>query len=285
MLKDVISTISEQVSQFTSPHTVTGVVSSKDSGIGYSRTPYEQEKATPSPTNATPTLPTASEFSTASSSTLYQGLSSLWLQLLISRLTLRLYGQDELGAASPAHGGAQDGGCGSVRCAPIRMSIEVESVSVQLDIQERCTDVIFKVSSMECALSKFETKSPPPGRGQWVPYLDNSNGKLFSTSSSNLSAEVLQATASGQQNSDVLVSPSYHSTLSSAAPKFQPSFLYMKGHLPHGNRVTKPVKVEVSVCAFEAVLWLPMFTFVQSVVAYGGSATKPLQQVRGHQND
>lgn len=269
MLKDMVSTISEQVSKLTMPHVPAGV-SSNDSGIGYSRTPNKQEPATPSPTNATPTtLPMASEISTASSSTLYQGLSSLWLQLLVSRLTFRLYGRDKL-RASP---GPRD----SERCAPVRISVEVESVSVQLDVQERCTDVIFKISNMECNFSRLTPDSPPSGQGQWVPYLDNCNGKLFSTSSSNLSDDVLQATAPGQQNSEFLVSPSYHSTLSSA-PKFQPSFLYVKGLLPHGGKVTKAVKVDVRVCAFEVVVWLPVFEFVQSVVASGVTP----HQVRGH---
>lgn len=275
MLMDTVSTISEQVSLLATPLSPTGA-SSKDSGIGYSRTPNEQEQATPSPTNATPTnLPMPSEISTTSSSILYQGLSSLWLQLLVSRVTLRLYGRDEP-RTSPAH---HDGRCGSDRCAPVRVSLEVESVSMQVDVQERCTDVIFKISSMECDFLKLKADSPPTGCGQWVPYLDNSNGKLFSTSSSNLSDEVLQATVPGQQNSGLVVSPSYRVALGSA-PKFQPSFLYVKGLLPHGGKVTKAVKVEVSVCAFEAVIWLPVFKLVQSVVAASGRTTVA-QQVKG----
>lgn len=267
-----MSTISEQVSLLAIPLSLTGV-GSEDSGIGYSRTPNEQEKATPS-SNATPTdPPAASEISTASSSILYQGLSSLWLQLLVSRVTLRLYSRDDT-RTSPAN---QDGRCGFDRCAPVRVSLDVESVSMQVDVQERCTDIIFKISSMECDFSKLKSESPPTGCGQWIPYLDNSNGKLFSTSSSNLSDEVLQATVPSQQNSDLLVSPSYRVALESA-PKFQPSFLYVKGLLPHGGKVMKAVKMKVSVCAFEAVFWLPVFNLVQSVVAASGSRTP--QQVK-----
>jgi hypothetical protein len=163
-------------------------------------------------------------------------------------------------------------GCGSERCAPIRVSLEAESMSLQVDVQERCTDFIFKTSSIDCEFLKLDTKS------QWVPYHSNSNGKLFSSSTSNLSDEVLQATVPGQQNSELLVSPSCRT---GSVPKFQPNFLYVKAVLPHGGKASKPMKVEVSVCAFEAVVWLPVFKLVQSLVAAGEMVTVPTRQVRG----
>lgn len=274
MLKDMVSTISEQVSLLTTALSPTDI-SSKDSGIGYSRTPNEQDRATPSPTNATPTtLPTASEISTVSSSILYQGLSSLWLQLAISKITLHLYGHGELSTHR-----AHDEGCGSVGCAPVRISIEAENVSMQVDVQERCTDVIFKTTSMECDFSKLNPESPPTGQGQWVPYMENSNGKLFSTSGSNLSDEVLQATLPGQQ---ILFSPPCRD-IPSSAPKFQPSFLYVKALFPHrgkGSKMTKVVKVEISVRGFEAVIWLPVLDLVQSLLVM----EMVPQQVKGLQS-
>ena len=278
MLRDVVSTFSEQVSLLATAFSPTDI-SSKDSGIGYSRTPNEQGQATPSPTNATPTtLPLGSETSTVPSSVLYQGLSSLWLQLLVSKITLCLYGHDEL----PTHDKAHDEGCGSEGCAPVRISFEAESVSMQVDIQERCTDVIFKTTSMECDFSKLTPKSPPTGRGQWVPYMGNSNGRLFSTSSSNLSEEVLQATLPGQQSPALLFSPSCRG-IPTSAPKFQPSFLYAKALFPHGGKggkVAKGVKVEVSVCAFEGVIWLPVLNLVQSLLASVVAETALPQQVK-----
>ena len=260
--------VSERVSHLTAPQTSAGPTS-EDSGIGFSKTPNEQEQATPSPTNATPTvLPPASEISAASSSTLYQGLSSLWLQLLVSKLTLNLYGSDELSGIE---------GCGSDRCSPIRVSVEAESVSLQLDVQERCTDVIFKISGVECDFSKLlpSSQSLPLGCGQWVPYLENSNGKLFSTTGSNLAHEVLQATAPGRQFAVCPLSPT---------PKFQPSFLYVKGLLPRGGRTTRGVKVQLSVCSFEAVVWVPVFEFVLSVIgsSSGENLITPTHQVKGH---
>lgn len=250
-------------------------LSRQDSGIGFSKTSTtrDQDQATPSPTNATPTS-VPSEISTASSSSnLYRGLSALWVQLLVSRLVLHLHGSDELRASSARSPSGRAQGRGSQECTPIRVSLEVESASMQLDVQERCADVTFKISSVECNFLKLlsNAQTPPPGCGQWVPYLDHSNGKLFSTTNSNLPDEVLQATAP--------VSPSV-----SHAPKFLPSFLCLKCHLPRGNRITKAgIKVQLSVSSFEAVMWLPVFKLVQTVVASdGGSVATPPSQVRGH---
>ena len=52
------------------------------------------------------------------------------------------------------------------------------------------------------------------------------------------------------------------------SPKFQQSFLYLKGHFPHQRRGRGGgtlVGVELSVGAFEAVVWLPAVKFAASV--------------------
>lgn len=315
LLRDVVTMVTEGVTHLILPLSSVGASSA------------ETNDNAPSPTNATPTtLPLASEVSTASSY-IYQGLSSLWLQLLLSKFTLNLYGQDERGGAGRGRGLGCEG------CSPIRVSLGVESVSMQLDVQERCSDVIFKVSSMECEFSKLSscqppaeslppghptkylspgppTESPPPGRGHcWVPYFDGSNGKFFSTTRSNLSDEFLQSTAPftigqmlgrspGQQGSEFISSSSSSSPTFGTRPKFQPSFLYLKGHLPRGDgaeggtRTSRTCKVELNVCSFEAVVWVPVWRLVQSVTGGGrgwgggggrggGRESKPLHQVKG----
>lgn len=293
LLNNTISTISAQVTQLASLH-IPPNMDRQESGMNLSNT---QNDAIPSPTNATPTittLPAVSEVSTASSSTLYQGLSSLWVQLIVSRFILHLYGRDETAARpncprrTQTEGHVSDGD----RCTPIRISLEVESVSTQVDVQEKCTDCILKVSSVDCSFCKLVPSSSSPSASQspgtyrnapsfehhnWVPYLENSNGKLFSSTGSNLSDKVLQLTApgllmsqlqaSGEETVDIVYSPSQHRVGST----FQPSFLYVKGHLPRGRShvttATKRVKVEVGVSAFEAVVWVPAFRFVLSLLA------------------
>ncbi len=260
------------------------------------RTLSEQDHhATPS--HATPpasiSLPAAtqSEKSTASSWDFYQGLSSLWLQILVSKLVLRLYGRDEGGVAfsnskSTPNKGRRES---EARCSPIRISTEIESVSLQLDVQERCTDLIFKVSSVECDFSTLAPRPPsscdPQQRTGWIPYLNNSNGRLFSTSTSDLPEAVLRHTAPGfegtrfQSCSGSVVPPTAAAASSpslsiefssgsqgSFSPKFQPSFLYLKGHFPRRGKASKTlVGVELSVSAFEAVVWVPVVEFAVSV--------------------
>ena len=75
----------------------------------------------------------------------------------------------------------------------------------------------------------------------------------------------------GEIASPSISSVEFSSTSQSTfSPKFQPSFVYLKGHLPHRGRASSSSKtlvgVELSVSAFEAVLWLPVVGFVLSVV-------------------
>lgn len=295
LLLDGVSKVLDQVSLLTAsamaPHR--GRQDSGGGGGSLPRTQSEQEYAVPSPRNATPTLRTASsEVSTTLSSSLYQGLSCLWLQLIVSKFILHIYGQDETDSSNLIRTRTERCGSGDGRRHPIRISLEVESTSLQLDVQERCTDCIFKVSSVECSFCKLVTTSPSCSAdsqfsrdAHWVPYLDNSNGKLFSSTSSNLAEEVLQSTtpglvvsqfqASGGDSSEVLFSP-LHRPLSA---KFQPVFLYLKGHSPCRNQVSQRLCVEMTVCAFEAVVWLPVWSLVVAVFSLGKSLDGKSQQV------
>lgn len=292
--------LSDVASAFTSPAPPPDPVTSRG-GVARSSLSRSLSDTTaakggvPSPSNATPTLRTgSSEVSTALSSTLYQGLSSLWLQVLLSKLVLHIYGRDQSEDSSGALREGEEPGSGDdvIRGPPIRVSVEVDGVSLQLDVQERCTDFIFKVSGVECSLSRQEVATPlapppnqharsqPIGHGRWVPYLKNSNGKLFSSTSSNLPEDVLQSTSPslllghyhqgagpvvGGMGSKVAFSPSFRPP----GAKFQPVFLYLKGHLPGKGQLGKRPSLELTVCDFEAVVWLPVWGVVSSALTAG----------------
>lgn len=299
------SRISDVTSILTSLPSKLHAASSEDLGISHSKTSMRQELVTTAPpVHATPsppsTLPTASEASTASSSKLYQGVSSLWLQLLISKITFHLYGQSEsekletesgvfsrsttssIPASSPT---VEREGSWDKDRPPLRFSLEVESVSLQVDVQERCTDFIFKLSSVESDLQSLSRKDTPPG-GHWVPYLEKSKGKLFSSTTSNLSDDILQSTApafstnqfqaSSAHTSDLIFSPVHLKS-----PKI-PNFVYLKGFVPHGGQLHKRIKMELNLRPFEVVLWLPIFRLVFSIFASKEKSTDNSQRVRGN---
>lgn len=285
LLRDGVTKVLDQVTLLTSLATPPVAPHGRDStGGSLPGTQSEHEYSMPSPSNATPTLHTgSSEVSTALSSNLYQGLSCLWLQFIVSKFILNIYGRDETDSGTnPSKTRTKRRGSADGRCCPVRISLEVESSSLQLDVQEKCTDYIFKVSSVECSLCKLTTTSPSGDSSlsphdHWVPYLENSNGKLFSSTSSNLPEEVLQSTtsslvvsqfqASGGEKSEIVFSPS-HRPLSA---KFQPVFLYLKGHVPCRSQVSKRLGVELNVCAFEAVVWLPVWSVLLGVCKLGRS--------------
>ena len=306
----MVSAISEKVSAFTSPSSST--INGEDSGISSSRTPLGLDPATPSPTNATPsTHPTVSEIST-SSSNFYQGLSFLWLQVLISKFVLNIYGRDNqqkqevrqeikvktgqkvgdatfIDPVTSTSTRSQINVCDSLDKSlpqPVRLSLEVENMSMQIDVQERCTDFVFKISSIECDMCSFMDNFPFPG--QWVPHLGESNGKLFSSTTSNFPDDVLQliATASGFSSVRQPRTPGntsdFMSSMTQNQNQFQSSFVYLKGSLPRKYQLMKRLKVDVNVQPFEVVVWLPVFDLFRSVLVSEGKSAEdpPPPQVR-----
>jgi hypothetical protein len=158
------------------------------------------------------------------------------------------------------------------------VSLEVDGISLQVDIQERCTDMIFKMASMECSyLKKHNYKES--SASSWLPYLSNSNGKLFSTSSSSLPEELSsmtdplshpplvpfeQAASHGISSS----SPQHH--LHSFSPKLQPNFVQLKVKLP-SSQLLRTKKLSLSVKPFEVVAWLPVLDAVMEMASAAAS--------------
>lgn len=256
--------------------------------------------SSPAPSTVTPpTLPGGSEVSTVSSSLVFQGFSTLWIQLLVSKLILNVYSQQTTSKVqqdgpvkystpftSPAAASREtkmdeltstpssDSGTSDI----VRVSLEADDVSLQVDMQERCTDVIFKMATMECSYCRWDTSAVV-----WQPYLSQSNGKLFSTTSSSLPEELSQITdplshplipfehvqASGSLSSiDYLLSPQHQ-----LSPKLQPNFVQMKLKIPQSPPL-KAVKMSVSVKPFELVAWLPVLDTMLQMFSVDTVSTK-----------
>lgn len=136
---------------------------------------------------------------------------------------------------------------------------------MQVDVQEYCSDIIFKVSAMEgdlCTLTPLDAHSH--SNSKWVPYLGNSNGKLFSSLKSNFPDEVLHSTSPGLSLGRFRAS----GAVSHLSPRLHSSFLYLKGHWPRKGQLLllKRPKVELDVRPFEAVVWLPLLGLIHSVL-------------------
>lgn len=303
MVKQIVSDVAEKFSSFTS-HSSSSVPSSHaekhDSGITSPKIATGRHThilATPTTPSATPSLPTASDISTTSSS--YQGVSSVWLQLLVSRGVLHLYGRDD--ACRTAHPSSQkdrdneisvrraparaesleeknepfysSSSSASSSSPPLKVSVEVESLSLQVDVQERCTDFILKVAGVEsdfCTLSKCSS-----GSNSWVPYLIHSKGKLFSSVASNLPDDILQVTAPGFsanqfQSSGQGIGADVYSPCRS--PKLHSSFVYIKGYVP--TRFPRVPRLEVTVRPFEVVVWLPVIGLMLSIIGSRSESDK-----------
>lgn len=265
-----------------------------DSGISSPKTAMRGHThilATPTTPSATPSLPTASDISTTSSS--YQGVSSLWLQLLVSRFALHLYGREDADTAARSSRqkyhekgstismtsarsealkessvtGRRPYLSSSASSPSLKVTVEVESLSLQVDVQERCTDFILKLASMEsdlCVLSECSD-----GSNSWEPYLIHSKGKLFSSAISNLPDDILQVTApvisaNQFQSSGQGIGIDSNSCLS---PKLHSSFAYVTGYFP--TRFPRVPKLEVNIRPFELVVWLPVIKLAISIVSSG----------------
>ena len=244
-----------------------------------------------------PTLPAGSEVSTMSSSLVFQGFSSLWVQLLVSKLVINMYNQQLASSTVPLSKSSKystpytspsvaakdisssvkpGDGLSSSRAAgegsdTIKVSLEVDGISLQVDIQERCTDMIFKMASMECSYLKKCCKEL--STASWLPYLSNSNGKLFSTSSSSLPEELSRMTDPLShpplvpfEQAAVISSSSPQHHHHPFSPKLQPNFVQLKVKLP-SSQLLRTKKLSFSVKPFEVVAWLPVLDTVMEIVS------------------
>ena len=292
-----------------------------DSGIIVSSLRQEEPSLPPSsilssPAHSTvtpPTLPAGSEVSTMSSSLVFQGFSTLWIQLLVSKLVLNIYSQQQTSSipqfsgsskystpfTSPSAAGKEsssssklEDGSSSSRVASggsetIKVSLEVDGISLQVDIQERCTDMIFKMASMECSYVKKHYKDP--STTSWLPYLSNSNGKLFSTSTSSLPEELSRMTdplshpplVPFEQTAGI--SSPYHHHHHTFSPKLQPNFVQLKVKLP-SSQLLRTKRLSLSVKPFEVVAWLPVLDVIMEIVS-AAAASKGISGNGNEQKD
>ena len=265
------------------------IVSSKQ---GEPSVPPSSVLSSPAHSTVTPpTHPVGSEVSTVSSSLVFQGFSTLWVQLLVSKLVLNIYNRQKPASSfgsseystpftSPSAAdkktSSSDQLDGSLSSSggteAINVSFEVDGISLQVDIQERCTDMIFKMASMECSyLKKHSSSDDPSTKVSWLPYLSHSNGKLFSTSSSSLPEELSRIT---DPLSHPLVPFEQAAAMSSPqhpfSPKLQPNFVQLKVKLPH-LQLLRTTRLSLSVKPFELVAWLPVLEAVIEVFSAAGA--------------
>ena len=243
-----------------------------------------------------PTLPAGSEVSTMSSSLVFQGFSTLWLQLLVSKLSLTLYHRQppfQPGHTAPSEyatpftSPATTGALNEEDCSTngavetVSLSLEADGISFQLDIQERCTDVIFKMASAECSYLKRPSQDTTIATS-WCPYLSGSHGKLFSTTSSSLPEELSHITDPLSHSlapvDQVASSTSpaglgYHLSPQQHSPKLQPNFVQLKAKVPH-SPLSKAIKLSLSVKLFEVVAWLPLLNTVREVLSAGPASSQ-----------
>lgn len=261
--------------------------------------------SSPAHSNVTPpTLPAESEISTVSSSLVFQGFSTLWIQLLISKLTVNIYSQQTTSivpGSGPSNyvtpftspsgvdkeasqlGGDNQSSSNEVS-EKINVSLEADGISLQVDIQERCTDVITKMASIECSYFK---KLCEDSTVKWVPYLSNSSGRLFSTTSSSLPEELSRFTdplshplAPFEQVENPLGSASYLlSPKHQPSPKLQPNFVQFKVKLPRFQPL-KTTKLSLSVKPFEVVAWLPVLGSLSEIISAAVSGSQENNQVK-----
>ena len=266
-----MSDIAEKVVSLTTRPSV-----SVPSGINSPKTAMGKHiLVTPTTPSATPSLPTASDISTMSSS--YQGMSSVWLQLLVSRGVLHLYGREDSRVTAHPSSQRDEDGETSIRTSSLspslRVTVEVESLSLQVDVQERCTDFILKMAGMESDLRVLSKCTD--GSDLWMPYLIHSKGKLFSSVASNFPDDILHVTALGLsanqfQSSGLGIGTDVFSPRLS--PKLHSSFVYIKGYI--STKVPRAPKLEVNVHPFEVVVWLPVIALVLSVIGSGSKSKK-----------
>ena len=217
------------------------------------------------------TLPTVTG-STASSLVLYPGFSSLWVQIIVSKLSVSLYTtetQHSGPTAAPASAsayttpltsplGSSTSGIGRLATdtcfLKTKLLLEADSISLQLDSQEKSADVILKVTALECAYFKMEEE-------RWVSFL--ASEKLFSSSSSTLPTELSQAIARSASH----IVPQVHlPTQSAPSPKLHRSFVLLEAKFPKAQMHKAP-KMRVSMHSFELVVWLPALTAAQRLLS------------------
>ena len=291
LVNDVVTDLLEAVSSLSLSTCCSPDMEAEDSGIILSEPTHRldakqdhypssivssQSYSTVTPINAQ----TMSEISTTSSH-MFQGFSTLWIQLLISKLSLVIYSREtcDHAADNSSQGNVSssfttpltspstlnqsdspaDGGVKPAKMT-VKLSLDADGLSLQVDVQERCTDLIFKLTSMECSYLKTAPLTPD----SWRPYLPSSNGKLFSSSSSLLPEDMRTPLMFG--------GPLNHVS-SPQNSKLQPNFVHITAKLPR-DQPHKMADISVRVRPFELVAWLPLTQLVAGLLPETKYSTK-----------
>lgn len=246
-----------------------------NSKIQVPQTPIHPPSHHSSPTYSTvtpSTLPVSSE-STATSLVVYPGLSSLWIQVLISKLAFHIYLKEPKEAwskgevsssvsssyatpmTSPTSVSDADGHSVSSQGNVLtKLSLEVDSASLQVDIQEKCMNVVFKVAIAEGSYLKWK-------QGVWVPCL--SSEKFFSSSRSAIPDDLSQVVAEFVPAITVQIPTSpFHQS----PTKQHRNFIFLDVKIPFDQPHKSP-KIHLNMLPFEVVAWLPLAHYLHSLVA------------------
>jgi len=239
------------------------------------QTPIHAPSHHSSPTYSTvtpSTLPVSSE-STTTSLVVYPGLSSLWIQVLVSKLAFHIYLKEPKEAwlkrevsssvnssyatpmTSPTSVSNADGISVSSQGNVItKLSLEIDSASLQVDIQEKCMNIVFKVAIAEGSYLKWE-------QGVWMPCL--SSEKLFSSRRSAIPDDLSQVVADFVPAITVQIPTSpFHQS----PTKQHRNFIFLDVKIPF-DQPHKSSKIHLSMLPFEVVAWLPLAHYLHSLVA------------------
>lgn len=269
-LSDVVDLAKDLADFFTT--SADNVIESSDKECPLeSHAPSHLSSPAPSTQTHSITLPVGSDISTVSSFLLYQGLSSLWIQVIAPKLVLKLYAWDH-SDSKQLHSHS--------RGVLVKFSIEMDGVSLQADIQEKCTDVVFKLAAMEASLyqkSGSVTSGTPAfiPENQWIPRISSSSGKLFSSLSSVLPKSLSQEAAMA---SPTVLLPSQQHT----SPTAQSNFVLVTVKVPQGLPHHQLLKLSCNVQPFEVCAWLPVLWYVSDIGSPFMATNKRKQVILTH---
>lgn len=248
-----------------------------DSGIvsSFAHTPVYPPSILSSPAHSTVTLTTLPAPSESTvSSFVYPGFSSLWVQVIVSKLALSFYGTQarqverewDLFSSSSFYGTPLTSPSDSTQVEAsescfsdiptvhsTKLLVEFDGISLQVDAQEKGTDVVLKISSVESHYFKKEET--------WKALLPSE--KLLSSSTSALPEELSHLVTQSVSSVSQIHLPVQAG--GSAGPKMHRSFIFLEAKVPR-NQPHKVTKIRLTVQPFELVIWFPAICSVQNIV-------------------
>lgn len=290
LLSRVVSTIMDNLLFLCSSPSSVEEMENGDSGISSRtlQTPIHAPSRLSSPAYSTvtpTTLPVSSE-STSTSLIMYPGFSSLWVQVLVSKLLFSLYLKEPSEAGSKPEPSSSSSsyyttpvtspslvcdthGKSAMESATLqgelvtKVSMELDNSSLQVDIQEKCMDVVFKVTAAEGSYLK-KTKE-----GAWEAYL--SSEKIFSSRHSAIPEDLSQVIAEFVPATSIQMSASPHQQ---SATKLHRNFFFLDVKIPQ-DQPHRSTKIQLNMLPFEVVAWLPLVRHLQLFVAAAEQGKPP----------